>query len=83
MYGHFFCCQEWNKNGVIIGVENSSSTHTINRKIDILVLREGPKDRLDDTTTTEVEYSVNITRSRKKILSLPYMQTIAFCMLMA
>ena len=66
MHGQFFPCPEWGKNGVIFGVGNSSSTYTINRKINILVLGEGPTDRFDNTTRPEVKYSVNITRSRFK-----------------
>ena len=67
MHGQFFRCQEWGKNGAIFGAGNSSSTYTNNRKINILVNDEGPTDRLDNTTRAEVKYSVNITKSRKKI----------------
>lgn len=46
IYFHNFHCQLVNrvKNGVIFGVENSSSSHTDNRKKDMLVLRKGPTD---------------------------------------
>ena len=36
---------EFGKSGIIFGVVNSSSVHAYNRKIDILVLGEGPTDR--------------------------------------
>ena len=70
---------EWGKNVVIFGVENSSPRHT-NRKNDILVLGEGPKDGLNDTAiTVEAKYSGNITKSRKKVcLSLYYNATNKF-----
>lgn len=46
IYFHNFHCQLVNrvKNGVIFGVENSSSSHTDNRKKDMLVLGKGPTD---------------------------------------
>ena len=73
---------EWSKNVVIFGVDNSSSSHPDNIKNDILVLGEGPIDESDDTKiTTEVKYSVNITKSKKE--NLFTVQAIAFCMLMA
>ena len=63
---------EYGKN-VIFGVDNSSSRHNDNREKDVLVLGEGPTDRSDDTTTAESKYSINITKSRKKIcLSLRF-----------
>ena len=66
--------EEWGKNVIIFGVDNSLSVHTDNRKKDILVLGKRPTDGLDDTrVTAEVKYSVNITNPRKKIiLSLHY-----------
>lgn len=39
------------KNVAIFGVDDSSSTHTDNRKIYISFLEEGPGDGLDETTT--------------------------------
>ena len=69
---------------IILGVDNSSSKHTGNRKKDIQVLGEEPTDGLDDTTITEeAKYSVTITNSRQKIcLSLHYNASNGFCMLM-
>ena len=76
----------------IFGVDNNSSVHTHNRKKYILVLCEGPTDGLDDTAITiEAQYSLNITRSTKKICLqkfvfekvYPTMQAAVFCMLMA
>ena len=47
---------------------------------DVIILGEGSTDKLDDTTkTTEAEYSVNITKSEKKIyLSLRYNEVNSF-----
>ena len=50
----------------------------IEKKKVILILRKGPIDRLDDT-----KYSVNITKSSKKIASVyTTMQATVSCMLM-
>ena len=54
----------WGKNVVIFGMENDSSVHADDRIKDILVLNEGPRGRLDDTTvTSEANYCVNITKA--------------------
>ena len=52
----------------------SSSMHTDNKNKDILMLREGPTQRLDDTTlTTEAKYPIKFTQPRKRfVLSLNY-----------
>ena len=48
----------------------------ITRKNDVLVLGESPKQGLDDTRNTkktaEAKYSVNITKSKKKICLILY-----------
>ena len=51
---------------------------------DIWVLGEAPAQGLDDTTIlTEAKYSINNTKSRKKIcLSLHYHAGNSFCMIM-
>ena len=54
---------EFGKDVIIFAVDNSSSTHTDNRKKYIPVVGEGPTDRLDDTTiTADAKYYLNITR---------------------
>ena len=62
------------KNVIIFEADMSSSVHVDNKKKDILILGEGPTQRLDDTTlTAEERYSINFTKSRKKFcLSLHY-----------
>ena len=40
------------KNGIIFGVDMSSSVHVDNKKKDILILGEGPKQGLDGTILT-------------------------------
>ena len=52
----------------------SSSCHIDNKKNDILILAEGPTQRLDDTSlTAEIKYSISFTVNRKKFcLSLHY-----------
>ena len=54
------------RNCIIFGV--TSSVHVYNKNKDILVLGEGPTQRLDDTTlTAEKKYSINFTENNKKI----------------
>ena len=52
----------------------SSSVHVDNKKKSILILGEGPTQRLDGTTlTAEKLYSINFTENNKKFrLSLHY-----------
>ena len=57
----------WGKNVIIFRVDNSSSVHVDNKKNHILVLGEGPAQRLDDTEiTAEAKHSINFTESKKK-----------------
>ena len=60
------------KNIIIFGVDISSSVHIDNKNKDILILNDGPKQGLDDTTlTAEAKYPINFTRSGKRfVLSL-------------
>ena len=45
----------------------SSSVHVHNKKRDILILGEGPRQRLVDATlTAEKKYLINFNDSRKK-----------------
>lgn len=53
---------------LVFGVDNSLPLHADNMKKDIVILGEGPIDRLDDTSiTTEAKYSIDITKSREKV----------------
>ena len=60
---------EFCKNGILYGVDNSSSVHANNRKKDNLILCKGPTEGLDDTiVTAETEYSINfIEQQQQKI----------------
>ena len=60
--------------------EMSSSTNADNRIKEILILGQGLTVQLDDTAINlEAKYSVNITKSRKKIcLTLHYNTAISF-----
>ena len=62
------------KNFIIFGADMSSSVHIDNNVKDILILGEGPTQRLDDTTlTAETIYPINIIQSNKRfVLSLHY-----------
>ena len=45
-----------------------SSVHVDNKKKNILILDEGPTQRLDNTTlTAEAKYSFNFTQQNKKL----------------
>ena len=61
------------QNVVIFVVDMNSSVHIDNRKKDILILGDGPTQRLDHTLTAEKMYSINFTVTKKKFcLSLHY-----------
>ena len=62
------------KNVIIFGADMSSSAHVDNKGKDILSLREGPIQELDDTTLTgEAKYPINFTQSNRRfVLSLHY-----------
>ena len=48
------------KKVIIIGADMSSSVHVDNKNKDILILAEGPAQRLHDTTlTAEAKYPIN------------------------
>ena len=56
------------KNVIIFGVDISSSVHIGNEKKDILILDIGPTQALDDATLKgEAKYSINFSRSNKKV----------------
>ena len=62
------------KNVIIFEADTSSSVHIDNKGKDILVLGEGPRQGLNDTTlTAEAKYPINFTQSGKRfVLSLHY-----------
>ena len=49
------------QNVIIFGADMSSSTHTDNKKKDILILRVGPTHGLEHTLTVKKIYSTNFT----------------------
>ena len=67
-------------NAINFGVDMSSSIHVDNKKKYILILGEGPTQRLDGTTlTAEKMYSINFTENNKKFcLSLHYNGTNSY-----
>ena len=72
------------KNIIIFGVDMSSSVHIDKKGKDILILRKGPTQGLNDTTlTAEAQYSINFSRSNRKFgLSLHYNGSNSFYLLM-
>ena len=58
----------------------SSSVHDDNKGKDILILGEGPRQGLDDTTlTVEAKYPINFAQSRKRfVLSLHHNGSYSF-----
>ena len=59
---------EIGRNVIIFGVDTSSSSHTDNKKKDILILRKGPTQRLEHTLTAEKLYSVKFTKKTQNFL---------------
>ena len=61
-------------NVINFGADMSSSVYVDNKGNDILILGEGPKQGLDDTTlTAEAKYPINFTqRNKRSVLSLHY-----------
>ena len=58
------------KNVIIFGADLSSSVHIDNKNKYILMLDEGPTQRLDDTTlTAEAKYLISFRQLEKKICS--------------
>ena len=59
---------------VIFGVDNSSSSHTDNRKNNFLALGEGPTQSINDSTgSPEKKISINFSKANTKFcLSLHY-----------
>ena len=70
----------WVKNIIISGVNMSSSVHIACKEKDILIFDKGPIQGLDDTTlTTEAQYSINLSRSKRKFcFSLQYNESNRF-----
>ena len=57
------------RNVIIFGADMSSSVHIDNKDKDILILGEGPRQILDDTTlAAEAKYPINFTQSNKRIV---------------
>ena len=58
----------------------SSSVHVDNENKDILILGEGPKQGLDDTTlTADAKYLINFTQPNKRFVSsLQYNESKSF-----
>ena len=65
---------DWGKNVIIFGVDMCSSVHANNKNKDVLILGKVQTQGLDNTTlTAEAEYSMNFSRSQRKVcLSLHY-----------
>ena len=69
-----FTDESFGKNVIISGPDMSSSVHIDNKGKDILILREGLTQGLDDTTlTAEAKYPINFTQPNKGfVLRLHY-----------
>ena len=64
---------EIRRNVIIFGVDIRLSSHTDNKKKDILILGKGPTQGLEHTLTAERSYSINFTKNNNKFcLSLHY-----------
>ena len=64
-----FADRSMGKNVIIFGADMSSSMQSDNINKDILILGEGPKQGLDDTTSTaKAKYPINFTQPRKRFV---------------
>ena len=71
--GFFSIGDEIGRNVIIFGVDMGSSPHIDNQKKDILILRKGPTQGLEDTLAAEKLYSINFTKENTNFcLSLHY-----------
>ena len=70
----------YGKNVIIFGADMNSVVHVDNKKKDMLIICEGSRQGLDDTTlTTEAKYPINFTQSGKRfVLSLHYNRNKSF-----
>ena len=68
------------KNVIISGADMNSTVHIDNKGKDILILGDGPTQRLVGTTfTAEARYSMNFTQSNRTFcLSLDYNGSSSF-----
>ena len=73
------------KHVIIFGVDISSFVHIDNRNKDILILGEGPAQRLDDIILTEeAKYPINFTQPNKIfVLNLHYNGSNSFLFVIA
>ena len=64
----------WKKKVILLGADMSLSVHIDSKNKDILILDEGPTQRLDGTTLTiEAKCLINFAQPRKRfILSLHF-----------
>ena len=59
--------KDYSSFGKTFGDKNNSSVHVNNKEKDILILKEGPTDGLDNTKLTpDTEYSINFTEQQRK-----------------
>ena len=70
----FITWQYHGENVIVFGANMKSSVHIDNEGKDILIIGEGPTQRLNDITlTAEASYPINFTQSGKRfVLSLYY-----------
>ena len=73
-------CKSWLKNVTIFGADMSSSVNANNKNKSILILGKGQAKGLDNTLlTTEAQYSINFSRSERKVcLSFYYNESNSF-----
>ena len=66
--GSYSIGNEIGRNVIIFGVDMSSSTHTDDKKKDILILGKGPTERLEHTLTAEKLYSISFTEKMQSFV---------------
>ena len=64
--GFFSIGDEFSRSVIIFGVDMSSSSHTDDKKIDVLILGKGSTQALEHTLPAEKLYSINFTKHNTK-----------------
>ena len=60
-----FLSGRFGQNGIIFGVDMSSSAHVDNKKKDVLILEKYPTQGWEHTPTAEKMYSISFTVTKK------------------
>ena len=60
-------CNDFARNVIIFGVDNSSASPTDNCKNNFLVLGEGPNDDINGIVAAEKKFSIHFSKAKAKL----------------